>query len=113
MPNDETHSMLLNLTLRCDECTLHAMTVTLPSELQEFIEQSVKEGRFADERELLCEAIETLKTREEFRQFQLAGLKGKLRAGLADLDAGRVAEWNGEDIKRKGREMLAARLAGA
>ena len=89
------------------------MTVTLPAELQAFIEQSVKAGRFADESELLCEAVQTLKTREEFRQFQVAGLKEKLRAGLADFDAGRVAEWNGEEIKRKGRELLAARLAGA
>ena len=82
------------------------MIVTLPAELQEFIEQSVKAGRFADEKELLCEAISTLKTREEFRQFQVAGVREKLRAGLADLDAGRVAEWNGEDIKRKGRALL-------
>ena len=89
------------------------MTVTLPAELEEFIEQSVKAGRFASESELLREAIETLKTREEFREFQLAGMREKLRAGVADLDAGRVAEWNGDDIKRKGREMLAARLAGA
>ena len=89
------------------------MIVTLPAELQEFIEQSVKAGRFADEKELLCEAIETLKIREEFRQFQVASLREKLRAGVADIEAGRVAEWNGEDIKRKGRAMLAARLAGA
>lgn len=103
----------VGLTARRDECTMSAMTVTLPAELQEFIEQSVKAGRFADEKELLCEAIETLKTREEFRQFQIAGLREKLRAGLADLDAGRVAEWNAADIKRKGRELLAARVAGA
>lgn len=89
------------------------MTVSLPAELEKFIEQSVKSGRFTSEGELLCEAIETLRTREEFRQFQLAGLRGKLREGVADLDAGRVAEWDGEDIKRRGRELLAARLAGA
>ena len=89
------------------------VALTLPAELQAFIEQSVKSGRFADEKELLCEALETLKTREEFRQFQIAALQEKLRTGVADLDAGRVGEWNAADIKRKGREMLAARLAGA
>ena len=113
MPNDEGHSLPRGLTSRRGECTLGTMTVTLPAELQNFIEQSVKAGRFADEKELLCEAIETLKTREEFRQFQVAGLREKLREGVADLDAGRVGEWDGEDIKRKGRELLAARLAGA
>ena len=113
MKDDGLASREACLTARRDECTMSAMTVSLPAELQEFIEQSVKAGRFADEKELLCEAIETLKTREEFRQFQIGGLQEKLRAGLADLEAGRVAEWNGEDIKRKGRELLAARLAEA
>jgi Arc/MetJ-type ribon-helix-helix transcriptional regulator len=98
-----------------DGYTFSAMTVALnlPADLQAFIEQAVKSGRFADEKELLCEAIETLKTREEFRQFQLAGLKEKLRVGAGDIDAGRVAEWNAADIKRKGRELLAERLTGA
>lgn len=91
------------------------MTIALhlPADLQEFIEQAVKSGRFSDEEELMCEALETLRTREEFRQFQLARLKDKLNAGLADRDAGRVAAWNGEEIKRQGRALLAARLAGA
>ena len=97
----------VSLTLRRNECRVPSMTVILPAELQEFIEQSVKAGRFADEKELLCEAIETLKTREEFRQFQVAGLREKLRAGVADLDTGRVAEWSGEEIKREGRALLA------
>ena len=111
MTDDE--ALLADLTPRGGKGTMPAMTLTLPAELEKFIEQSVKAGRFASESELLCEAVETLKTREEFREFQLAGMREKLRAGLADLDAGRVAEWDGEEIKRKGRELLAARLAGA
>ena len=87
--------------------------LNLPIELQEFVEQAVKSGRFSDEKEVVCEALETLRTREEFHQFQLAKLKGKLRDGLADRETGRVAEWDGEDIKRRARALLAANLAGA
>ena len=88
------------------------IALTLPAELQEFVEQALQSGRFLDEKELVCEALETLRTREEFRQFQLAKLKDKLRDGLADREAGRMAEWDGEDIKRQGRALLAANLAG-
>jgi len=90
-----------------------SIPLNLPADLQEFVEAEVKSGRFADEKELVCEALETLRTREEFHHFQLPKLKDKLRASLADRDQGRVAEWNGEDIKRQGRALLASRLAGA
>lgn len=87
------------------------MTVALllPPELDDFVRRSVESGRFHDEDELLLEAIETLKTKEDFRHFQLDKLKERIAAGVADLEAGRVAEWSGEDIKRKGRELLKAR----
>ena len=88
------------------------IALNLPTELQEFVEDAVKSGRFSDEGELVCEALETLRTREEFRQFQLAKPQEKLRASLADCDAGRVVQWDGEAIKREGRALLAARLAG-
>ncbi len=87
------------------------IALSLPKELQDFVEHAVKSGRFSDERELVCEALETLKTREDFRQFQLGRLKQKLQEGFDDLDAGRAAEWDGEEIKRKGRALLAAQMA--
>jgi hypothetical protein len=34
-------------------------------------------------------------------------LQEKLEAGFADIAAGRVAEWNTEEIKRMGRALLA------
>ena len=87
------------------------IALSLPKDLQDFVEHSVKSGRFSDERELVREALETLKTREEFRQFQLGKLKEQLQTGVDDLEAGRVAEWDGEEIKRKGRVLLAAQMA--
>lgn len=89
------------------------IALNLSPELQEFVEEALRSGRFVDESELLREALETLRTREEFRQFQVAKLKEKLRDGLVDCDSGRVAEWDGEEIKRKGRALLAAQLGGS
>lgn len=87
------------------------VALNLPKDLQEFVEQSVKSGRFSDEKELVREALETLKTQEEFRQFQLARLKEKLQEGLDDFEGRRVEEWDGEAVKRKGRALLAAQMA--
>lgn len=87
------------------------IALSLSKELQDFVEHAVKSGRFLDERELMREALETLKTREEFRQFQLGKLKQKLQDGVDDLDAGRAAKWNGEEIKSKGRALFAIFLA--
>ena len=89
------------------------IALSLPKDLEDFVERSVKSGRFSDEQELVCEALEMLKTREEFRQFQVAKLKQKLQDGLDDLETGRVAEWDGDEIKRKGRALLAAQMANA
>ena len=89
------------------------IALSLPQELQDFVQHAVKSGRFSDEQELVREALETLKTREEFRQFQLSKLKEKLQEGLDDLEAGRVAVWDGEEVKRKGRALLAAQMANA
>ena len=51
------------------------IALQLPADLQEFVEEAVKSGRFSGEEELVCEALESLRTREEFRQFQLAKLR--------------------------------------
>ena len=89
------------------------IALNLSPELQEFVEEALRSGRFEDEKALLREALETLRTQQEFRQFQIAKLQEKLREGLADCESGRVAEWDGEVIKRKGRVLLPARLAGS
>lgn len=90
-----------------------SIALNLPSDLQEFVDDAVKSGRFSDEEELIREALETLRTREEFIEFQREKIREKLRAGLADVEAGRVAAWDSDEIKREGRALLARRLAGA
>jgi hypothetical protein len=49
-----------------------------------------------------------LKTKEEFRQFQLAKLRGKLQSGSDQLDRGETVEWNADDFRRRAREHLGA-----
>jgi putative addiction module CopG family antidote len=82
--------------------------VSLPKDLQEFVRDSVKSGRFVAESEVLVEAVETLKAREDFRQFQLRELKEKIQVGLDSLDRDGGAPWNLNEILDGGRRLLAS-----
>ena len=83
------------------------IAVSLPRELEEFVEESVRSGQFGSEAEVLIGALASFKTKEEFRQFQLAKLREKLGSGLAQIDHGEVVAWDVEDFKRRARAHLA------
>ena len=85
-----------------------SIAISLPRELQEFVEESVRSGQFGSEAEVLLGALASFKTKEEFRQFQLGKLRVKLDSGLAQLERGESVEWNVDDFKRRAREHLAA-----
>lgn len=83
------------------------IVVRLPKELQEFMEASVKSGRFSGESEIVVEAIERLKIREDFQRFQLNEFKQKVQVGLDAYERGDAAPWNTEEILSGGRALLA------
>ena len=85
-----------------------SIAISLPRELQEFVEESVRSGQFGSEAEVLLGALASFKTKEEFRQFQLGKLRVKLDSGLAQLERGESVEWNVDDFKRRARAHLAA-----
>ena len=85
--------------------------VNLPKELQEFVDESVKSGRFLAETEVVIEALESLKVREDFRDFQLAQLKEKLQAGLDQVQRGDAVPWDLNTFKARCRAWLAREQA--
>ena len=87
------------------------MEIHLTPEQQAFIEQGVRNGRFASSDDAMREAVTLLETRER----ELAQTRAFVREGLDDLDAGRYEEYTDETlheffdgIKRRGLERLAA-----
>ncbi len=89
------------------------VTVTLREEDRDFIEAALKSGRYVSESEAVSDAIAELRAREELRQARLTELRGKVRLGIEQLDRGEGATWSAEEIKSKGRALLAARKAGS
>jgi antitoxin ParD1/3/4 len=87
------------------------MEVHLTPEQQAFIEESVREGRFASSDDAVRQAVTLLKARE----LELAETRTFVGQGVDDLDAGRYEEYTDEtlhemfdDIKRRGLQRLAA-----
>ena len=89
------------------------VTITLRDEDQRFIETAMKAGRYVSESEAVSDAIAELRAREELHKARLSELRTKVMVGIEQLDRGEGAEWDAEDIKAKGRALLASRKSVA
>lgn len=63
------------------------MTITLPSELDQFLKAEVAAGRYRSVEDGVRDAVERLRL-ERVEEV----IRGKLAEGLRDLDAGRASE---------------------
>ena len=89
------------------------LTVTLRDEDQRFIETAMKSGRYVSESEAVADAFAELRSREAMRQARLEVFRASVKVGIDELDRGEGAAWDVEDIKAKGRDLLASRKAAA
>lgn len=58
------------------------MTVALPPDLEQFVENEIASGRYGSEDELLCDALRLLRAR------RLQRLRKEIRIGIDQLDRG-------------------------
>ncbi|PZQ57888.1 MAG: type II toxin-antitoxin system ParD family antitoxin [Phenylobacterium zucineum] len=80
------------------------MQINLPPELEAIVEEAVKSGRYATPEDALREAVSLLDENEaKFR-----ALKREIEIGLNSPDAGPADAEFFADVKRRGRERLAA-----
>ena len=80
------------------------MSSVLPPELQSFIADGIASGRFRSEDEAIVEGLNLLRGRER----KLEALRADIQIGVDEADAGLVSPLDIDDIKRRGRERLAA-----
>jgi antitoxin ParD1/3/4 len=64
------------------------ITVTLPPELDAFIEERVASGRFATAGEVVREGLRLLEEREQQREAVLAELRKEIEIGVEQAKAG-------------------------
>jgi len=111
--NPEKNRPLPRPCLRDKQPGMTTLTITLRDEDQQFIESAMKSGRYVSESEAVADAFAELRNREAMRNARFADLRAKVMVGIEELERGEGVEWDVEDIKTKGRALLAARKSAA
>jgi antitoxin ParD1/3/4 len=88
---------------------IERMTVTLPAEMAAAVKSAVEVGDYASTSEVVRAALRDWKMKRALQIEELAALKADIDAGLEDVAAGRVKDFDATRIAERGRKLLAAR----
>jgi antitoxin ParD1/3/4 len=91
-----------------------SLNVSLTPELEKFVQERVKSGRYQTASEVVREALRLLELREEEREEALRGVRQKLQRGLEQAKRGELVD--GEEfmdklVKRLQRKYKKSRAA--
>ena len=84
------------------------VAISLKDEDRHFLEEVVKSGRFVSASEALAEALAEFRLREAVRRAKLDELRARVQLGNEQADRGDFIAFTAEDVKREGRQRLAA-----
>ena len=81
------------------------MTVDIPAEFSQFVQQVISRGSFASETEVVGAGLRLLQARER----KLEALRAEILPALESLDRGEGEPLDVEDVIARGRQRLAER----
>ena len=81
----------------------------MPGALAAVVKAAVAEGDYASTSEVVREALRDWKIKRAIRHEEIVALKADIDKGLADVAAGRLTEFNADQIVERGRKLSAAR----
>ena len=81
------------------------MNINLTPQLEELVRSKVTSGLYNSASEVVREALRLMEREDQLRAAALGQLRQDIQAGI---DSGPAGELDMEDIKRRGRERLAA-----
>jgi Arc/MetJ-type ribon-helix-helix transcriptional regulator len=81
------------------------MHVTITSDLVPFVDQLIADGNFSTPDAAICDALKQLRD----RQTWFDDLKASMDEAVAEYERGEAKPLDFAEIKRKAREMVAAR----
>ena len=84
------------------------LNVNLTPQLEEMVRTKVASGLYNSASEVVREALRLMEREDQVRAATLSQLRRDIQEGL---DSGPAGELDVEDIKRRGRELLAAQKA--
>jgi antitoxin ParD1/3/4 len=92
---------------------IERLTITLPHEMAATVKNAVDTGDYASSSEVVRAALRDWKLKRALQLEELATLKADIDVGLADITAGRVADFDVARIVERGRKLLASRSSSA
>jgi len=82
------------------------MNVSLTPELERLIDEKVASGLYDSASEVVRDALRLMRERDEVRVLAIEELRRDIRAGVEQLDQGRSAALDVNEIKALGRQRL-------
>jgi antitoxin ParD1/3/4 len=89
--------------------SIERLTVTMPADMAAIVKAAVEGGDYASTSEVVREALRDWKTKRAIKLQELTALKSDIDKGLADVAAGRVKNFDANQIIARGRKLLASR----
>lgn len=84
------------------------MNISLDPEIQSYLEEQVKAGRFSSIDEAVNALLASAKLEEELTPEDVEELRAEIAVGLDELERGEVGEWDPADLKRRIRARIEA-----
>lgn len=82
------------------------MTITLTAEMAQAVKGAVAAGAYASSSEIVREALRDWDYKRKQQAIELEALRADVQAGMTDIEAGRVHDFNTGRIVQKGRQRL-------
>jgi antitoxin ParD1/3/4 len=80
------------------------MQVSLNPEMQRFVEDKIRSGQYSNADAVVNDALTILRAQEARTPEDVEELRRMIVVGIAQLDEGKGADWDPEDLKRRVRE---------
>ncbi|HTE35430.1 MAG TPA: type II toxin-antitoxin system ParD family antitoxin [Reyranella sp.] len=88
---------------------MERITITMPSEMASIVQAAVDSGDYATVSEVVREAVRDWRAKRVSQQQELRALKNDIQKGLADLEAGRLKDFDVDRVAARGRKLLPGR----
>ena len=92
---------------------IERLTITLTAEIANAVKGAVNAGEYASSSEVIREALRDWRHKRMMQERQLAELRDEVQAGMDDIKAGRVQDFDADRIIEKGRKKLSDRSPSA
>jgi antitoxin ParD1/3/4 len=83
------------------------MNISLPQQLEAWVDERVKTGMYQSASEVVREALRLLREQEDLKQLRAQELRRQLQVGVEQLDRGAARAFDGgvtAEVKKAGRK---------